>query len=57
MSSLGLCAYCDAVINGDLNNWKSTNEWCTFLGDSFISWKNKKQDVISQSSTKLSITP
>eukprot|EP00257_Ricinus_communis_P022167 XP_015581822.1 uncharacterized protein LOC107262165 [Ricinus communis] len=51
-SSLELCAYSDADWAGDPTDRKSTTEFCIFLGDFLISWKSKKQDVISRSSTE-----
>jgi len=51
-SSLDLCAYCDADLNGDPDNRKFTTGWCIFLNNSLISWKSKKQDVTSRSSTE-----
>ena len=51
-SSLELRAYSDADWAGDLTDRKSTTGFCVFLGDSLISWKSKKQDVISRSSTE-----
>ncbi|XP_047314471.1 uncharacterized mitochondrial protein AtMg00810-like [Impatiens glandulifera] len=52
MSSLKLRAYSDADWIGDPTDRKSTTGYCIFLGDSHISWKRKKQDVISRSSTE-----
>ncbi|XP_058788410.1 secreted RxLR effector protein 161-like [Vicia villosa] len=51
-SSLELRAYSDADWAGDPTDRKSTTWFCVFLGDSLISWKSKKQDIISRSSTK-----
>nr|GEV73954.1 hypothetical protein [Tanacetum cinerariifolium] len=44
--------YCDSAWAGDSVSRKSTTGFCIFLSDSVISWKSKKQDVISKSSTK-----
>ncbi|GKB39269.1 uncharacterized mitochondrial protein-like protein [Tanacetum coccineum] len=51
-SSLNLRVYCDANWAGDSITRKSTPGFCVFLGDSLISWKSKKQDVLSRSSTQ-----
>ena len=47
-----LRAYSDADWAGDPTNRKSVTRFCIFLGDSLISWKSKKQYVVSVSSTK-----
>ncbi|GKE05209.1 uncharacterized mitochondrial protein-like protein [Tanacetum coccineum] len=47
-----LRAYCDADWAGDSITRKSTTGFCVFIGDSLISWKSKKQDVLSKSSTE-----
>ncbi|GJZ00872.1 uncharacterized mitochondrial protein-like protein [Tanacetum coccineum] len=53
MSSLELCAYCDSDWASDVVSRKSTTGFFIFLGDSLISWKSKKQDVLSKSSTEV----
>ncbi|CAJ2650750.1 unnamed protein product [Trifolium pratense] len=50
--SLELRAYSDADWAGDPTDRKSTTGFCIFLGDSLISWKSKKQDIVSRSSTE-----
>ena len=51
-SSLELRAFSDADWAGDPTDRKSTTSYCVFLGDSLISWKSKKQDAVSRSSTE-----
>jgi hypothetical protein len=47
-----LRAYFDADHGSDPTNRKSVIGFCIFLGDSLISWKSKKQSIVSQSSTE-----
>nr|GEZ52820.1 hypothetical protein [Tanacetum cinerariifolium] len=47
-----LRAYCDADRAGDFVTRKSTTGFCVFFGDSLISWKSKKEDVLLRSSTE-----
>ncbi|GKB88755.1 uncharacterized mitochondrial protein-like protein, partial [Tanacetum coccineum] len=49
-SSLDLLPYCDSDWACDSVTRKSTTEFCVFLGDSLISWKSKKKDILSKSS-------
>nr|KYP38426.1 Retrovirus-related Pol polyprotein from transposon TNT 1-94 [Cajanus cajan] len=49
ISSLQLQAYSDA---GCPDTRRSTIGWCMFLGNAPISWKCKKQDSVSKSSTE-----
>jgi hypothetical protein len=51
-SSLDLIAYSDADWGGDPNNRHSTTGFCVFLGESLISWRCKKQQKVSLSSTE-----
>ena len=54
-SSLILKAYFDADWPDDPNDRRSTTGFCTFLRDSLISWRSKKQTLAAQSSMKLNI--
>ena len=51
-SSLKLQAYSDADWADRPDTRKSTTRWCMFLGDALISWKCKKQNYLSKSSTE-----
>jgi hypothetical protein len=51
-SSLKLQAYSDADWAGCPDTRKSITGWCMFLGDALISWKCKKQNRVSKSSTE-----
>ncbi|CAL1358011.1 unnamed protein product [Linum trigynum] len=45
-------AYADADYAGCLDTRRSTSGWCVKLGHSFISWRCKKQERVSKSSTE-----
>lgn len=51
-STLESHAYSNADWGGDSTDRKSTIGFCIFLKDSLISWKSKKETVVSQSSIK-----
>ncbi|RVW77694.1 Retrovirus-related Pol polyprotein from transposon RE1 [Vitis vinifera] len=51
--SLQLVAYNDADWGGCPDTRRSTTGWCMFLGDALISWRCKKQDRVSKSSTEV----
>ncbi|WVZ07780.1 hypothetical protein V8G54_021126 [Vigna mungo] len=51
-SSLQLQAYSGANWAGCPDTKRSTTGWCMFLGNAPISWKCKKQDSVSKSSTE-----
>ncbi|XP_051147523.1 uncharacterized mitochondrial protein AtMg00810-like [Andrographis paniculata] len=52
-SSLTLSGYSDPDWAGDPTDRCSTNGFCFFLGDSLISWRSKKQTLVSRSSAEL----
>src|SRR3954463_3783597 len=51
-SPLTLRAYSDAGWADDPDTRRSTTGYCIFLGTSLISWRSKRQEVVSQSSTE-----
>uniref|UniRef100_A0A2N9H472 Integrase catalytic domain-containing protein n=1 Tax=Fagus sylvatica TaxID=28930 RepID=A0A2N9H472_FAGSY len=51
-SSLTLQAYSDADWAGDPTDRRSTTGYCFLLGNSLISWRSKKQSVVTRSSTE-----
>ena len=52
-TSLQLITYSDADWAGYSDTRRSTIGWCMFLGDALISWRCKKQDRASKSSTEV----
>ncbi|CAL1383544.1 unnamed protein product [Linum trigynum] len=47
-----LTAYADANYAGCLDTRRSTSGWCVQFGNSFVSWRCKKQDRVAKSSTE-----
>ena len=48
-----LIAYTDEDWVGSIDEQKSTNGFCVFLGTNLISWSSKKQCTVAQSSTEV----
>lgn len=44
--------YCDADWADDIVDIRSTTDYCTFIRDSLVTWKSKKQNVVSCSSVE-----
>ena len=51
-SPIHLVAYSDADWAGCSDTRRSITGWCMFIGNSLVSWKSKKQDRVSKSSTE-----
>ena len=51
-SPLELRAYSDANWASNVTDHRSTTRFCIFLGNSLISWRAKKQQIVSRSSTE-----
>ena len=48
----GISCFTDADYAGSKNDRRSTSGFCTFRGSHLISWKSKKQAVVSRSSAE-----
>ena len=44
--------YSDSGYAGDRGDRKSTAGYCTFVGGNFVTWRSKKQDIVSRSSAE-----
>lgn len=51
--SVGLEAYTDTDYAGSVVNRRSTIGYCTFLGGNVVTWKSKKQNVVSRSNAEV----
>ena len=51
-ASTKVVGYCDADYAGDSKDRKSTTGYCTFIGGNLVTWKTKKQKVVSCSSAE-----
>jgi len=44
--------YSDSVYAGDRGDRKFTTGYCIFVGDNLVTWRSKKQDIVSRSSAE-----
>lgn len=49
---VNLEAYTDACYAGSIMDMRSTTDYYTFLGGNLVTWKSKKQSVVSRSSVE-----
>jgi len=44
--------YSDSRYAGDKRDKKSITGYCTFIGENLVTWRRKKQDIVSRSSAE-----
>ncbi|XP_043710178.1 uncharacterized mitochondrial protein AtMg00810-like [Telopea speciosissima] len=49
---LFLDSFVDADWAGSVGDRRSTTDYCTFFGDNLVTWRSKKQSVVSRSSAE-----
>jgi hypothetical protein len=49
---LNMEGYCDADWTSCIDDRRSTSAYCTFVGGNLVSWRSKKQPVVSRSTTE-----
>ncbi|XP_059664264.1 uncharacterized mitochondrial protein AtMg00810-like [Cornus florida] len=49
---LSVEAWTDADYAGSVSNRRSTSDYCTTIGGNLVTWRSKKQDVVSRSSVE-----
>jgi hypothetical protein len=53
MTTLQINAYSDADWTENVDDRRSTSEFCVYLGSNLVSWCAKKQSTVSRSSTEV----
>ena len=51
-SKLDLILYTDSDFSGSCIDYRSTTGYCTIFGENLVTWRSKKQSVVSKSSTE-----
>jgi len=49
---LGISGYADADWGNDLNTRRSVSGYCFIIGNGVVSWRSKRQSLVSRSSTE-----
>ena len=52
IGKLDLVVYTDSDFVGSRVDYRSASRYCTFLGGNLVTWRSKKQSVVSKSSTE-----